>query len=54
MGQRNSKEYDVLNGEGGWYYNKETGEVKLNITKPVKDYVQAYVGEIGNEIPSDW
>ena len=25
----NSREFDVLNGEGGWYYDNATGEVKI-------------------------
>jgi len=50
----NSQEFDLLNGEGGWYYNKKTGEVKLNLTKPVKCYLRFYFGKYRNEVPSDW
>ena len=38
------KEFSVLNGEGGWFYNKNTGEVKVNLTKPLKHYFKFYFG----------
>jgi hypothetical protein len=47
-------ESQVLNGEGGWYYDKIKGEVKLNITHPIKHYKKYYLGKYRNEIPSDW
>ncbi len=50
----NSNEYDVLNNQGGWYYNKNTGEVKLNLTEPVNHYVESYIGKLGRKIPADW
>lgn len=50
----NSKEYDVLNGKSGWYYNNTTGEVRINLTRPVKFYLKFYFGEKRNQVPADW
>jgi len=50
----NTNEYKVLNGKGGWHYNSETGEIRVNLTQPIKHYVSSYLGNVGNEIPSDW
>ncbi len=50
----NSDEVDKLNGDGGWYYNKTTEEVRINITKPVRHYLKFYFGEERNQIPADW
>jgi len=47
-------EFDILNGKGGYYYNKTTGVVKINLTKPVKHYLKFYCGERRDQIPSDW
>ena len=44
----------MLDGQGGLYYKKETGEVRWNVTKPVKYYWKFYFGKGRNEIPSDW
>ena len=46
--------YCELNGSGGWFYDQETGTVKVNLTQPVKTYIDAYVGLLGQEVPSDW
>lgn len=50
----NNKEYRVLNGEGGLFYNRDNGEIKVNLTKPVKHYKKLYFAKYRNEIPSDW
>lgn len=51
----NSKEYTELNNKGGFYYNNQTGEVKLNLTKPLKEYfIFIYVRSNKDEIPADW
>lgn len=50
----NTSEYKVLNGKGGWYYNGTTGEIRVNLTQPIKQYIGSYLGKVGNEIPSDW
>jgi hypothetical protein len=48
-------EYDNLNGAGGWYYNCKTGEVRVNLTKPLKEYFKdCYDITIRYKIPSDW
>jgi hypothetical protein len=43
-----------LNGQGGYYYKPDTGEIKLNLTKPVKEYFFWYGGKYADEIPSSW
>lgn len=48
------QESDILNGEGGWYYDKETGEIAININKPLKDCFGYYYYSNRNEIPSEW
>jgi len=50
----NISEYDELNGKGGFCYISETGQVKVNLTKPVGYYFRFYIGAHRNEIPSDW
>ena len=50
----NSQEFTELNGKGGWYYNKDTGEVSINLNKPLKNYLNTYFGKERNEVPSDW
>jgi cell shape-determining protein MreC len=50
----NSNESNVLNDKGGWYYDKNLGETKVNLKKPIKHYLKFYFGEERNEIPSDW
>jgi hypothetical protein len=47
-------ESDVLNGDGGWYYDKTKGELRLNIVQPIKYYKKFYFGKYRNDIPSDW
>lgn len=51
----NSVEYNELNGQGGFFYNSDTGEVKLNITKPLKECFWFYfLIKDCEEIPSEW
>ena len=52
--QSDIKEYSILNNLGGYYYCKDTGEVKINLNKPLKHYIWFYLGEERNEIPADW
>jgi hypothetical protein len=52
--ENNQREFNILNGEGGWYYNPNTGEVKVNLTKPVKHYMKFYFGNERNKIPAKW
>ncbi len=49
-----SSEHSILDGTGGLYYNPENGELKVNLTKPLKSYFRFYFGEKRNEVPSDW
>ncbi len=49
-----SEESTDLNGQGGWYCNTETREVKVNLTKPLNNYLPFYFGPHRNEIPSEW
>lgn len=52
--QWSGSEFNVLNGKGGWYYDPNTGEVKISLREPVKQYLRFYFGKRRNEIPSDW
>jgi hypothetical protein len=52
--QSSIPEFDKLNDKGGYYYDKNTGVLKINYTKPVKDYLKFYFGQYSNEIPSEW
>ena len=47
-------EYRQLNDKGGYYYDPNTGEVRLNLTRPVKEYLKWYSGEYKDQIPSSW
>jgi hypothetical protein len=53
-GKYGIQEFNEINGNGGYYYNKTTGEVKVNLNKPVKHYLKFYFGKYRNEIPADW
>ena len=48
----NGREGVALDGTGGWYYDKGTGNVKLNITKPVKYYLGPTLN--AEDIPAEW
>jgi hypothetical protein len=50
----NKSESRVLDGSGGIYYNNVTGEVRINLTKPLKDYLKYYFSHNRNEVPSEW
>ncbi len=50
----NTDEYHVLNGRGGWFYDPNTGIVKVNLNEPLKHYLKFYFGKERNSIPSDW
>ena len=47
-------EYRQLNDKGGYYYDPNTGEVRLNLTRPVKEYLPRYRGRYKDQIPSSW
>lgn len=50
----NSREHSVLDGTGGLYYNSKTGELKLNLTRPLKSYWRFCLGEKRDKVPADW
>jgi len=50
----NSQEYSTLNGLGGWYYDNQTGEIKVNLYKPIKKYMKLFFANSRNDIPSNW
>jgi hypothetical protein len=52
--QNDFQEYRELNDKGGYYYDPNTGKIKLNMTRPVKDYMPSYQGAFKDEIPSEW
>ena len=49
-----SNEHRELNDQGGFYYNNQTGDVKINLTRPLKTYFIVYFSLRGDEIPSSW
>jgi hypothetical protein len=53
-GKPNFHEHSALDGTGGLYYNPQTGDLRLNLTKPLKSYWRFYFGEEKNEVPADW
>jgi hypothetical protein len=53
-GKSNSREHSFLDGTGGLYYNPKTGELKLNLTRPLNSYWKLYLGEERNEVPAEW
>ena len=52
--QSNVPEYRQLNDKGGYYYDPNTGEIRLNLTRPVKEYLKWYNGRYKDQIPSSW
>jgi type II secretory pathway pseudopilin PulG len=46
--------YRELNNKGGYYYDPNTGEIRLNLTRPVKGYLKWYGGCYKNKVPSSW
>jgi type II secretory pathway pseudopilin PulG len=53
-GQGSKRESAVLDGSGGWYYSRETGELRINLTGPLKSYFRYYYRQDRNEQPCDW
>lgn len=50
-----SDEHESLDGKGGWFYDNKTGEVRVNLSEPLKKYFQHYY-VIGrrNQVPAEW
>lgn len=62
---RNMKEYisikegcgnvsQIFNGEGGWFYSPETGQLKVNLANSLNSYFFDYAGDHQHEVPSEW
>jgi len=49
-----SAEHVALNGKGGFFYDRTTGVLKVNLTSPIKHYWWFYFGEARNDVPADW
>jgi len=47
-------EYRELNNKGGYYYDPNRGEIRLNLTRPVREYLRWYGGSYADQIPSHW
>ena len=52
--QKDVPEYRELNNKGGYYYDPNTGEIRLNLTRPVKEYLPFCYIKFRNQIPSEW
>ena len=52
--QSDVPEYRQLNDKGGYYYDPNTGEIRLNLTRPVQEYLKWYRGRYKDQIPSSW
>lgn len=49
-----SVEHATLNGKGGFFYDRTTGTLKVNLTRPIKYYWWFYFGKARSEVPADW
>jgi len=49
-----SHEFKELNNKGGWYYNPDNGQVKVNLTGPLHTYLSHYYYQGRYQIPSEW
>jgi hypothetical protein len=47
-------EYHELNDKGGYCYDPNTGQIRLNLTRPVQEYLKFYSGSYKDQIPSSW
>lgn len=52
--QSDVPEYRELNDKGGYYYDPNSGEIRLNLTRPVSEYFKWYRGPLKDEVPSSW
>jgi hypothetical protein len=43
-----------LDGSGGFFYDPKSGDIKVNLTKPLRFYWRGYTGARSDEIPADW
>lgn len=54
MTKKRSREHAVLDGSGGFFYNPENGDIRVNLTEPLRHYWRGYSGSEKDEIPADW
>ena len=47
-------EYRELNSKGGYFYDPNSGEIRLNLTQPVRVYLPRYTGKYADRIPAEW
>lgn len=52
--QTDVPDYRELNDKGDYYYDPNTGEIRLNLTRPVKEYLPGYRGRFKDDVPSSW
>ena len=52
--KQTEEEYRIINDNGGYFYDPNTGEIRLNLNRPVKEYIQGYTGKYRDDIPSRW
>ena len=43
-----------LDGSGGFFYDPQSGDIKVNLTKPLHEYWKRCSGKRKDEIPADW
>lgn len=47
-------ESTILSNEGGWFYDSKTGQLKINLNKPLHTYFPHYYYGNRNKIPAEW
>jgi hypothetical protein len=47
-------EYRELNNKGGYFYDPNSGEIRLNLTRPVRSHLPWYSGRYAGEVPAAW
>jgi hypothetical protein len=52
--QSNFQTYSEINGKGGYYYDANSGDIRVNLTEPVGHYFFFYGGSLKDEIPVKW
>ena len=43
-----------LDGSGGWFYDPNSGDVRVNLIHPLEHYLFPYFKRDRNEVPSEW
>jgi hypothetical protein len=52
--RRRTEGHAQLDGSGGFFYDPESGDIRVNLTKPLHHYWRRYSGKRRDEIPADW